>query len=245
MAMDKNLERLVEQIETDARESRLKADTITESLFKAAQVVETTPELLALARARSETGNPPGKPGSMGDAINWEALLQEAGTSDDLHLVSGDGDYASSLDPNRLAGFLSRGWSSKKFRKLVFYTKLSSFFQAEYPHIKLAADAEIDFAIRDSRLSSTFNETHRIVARLQRIAQFSPAQAKGIIDAALNNNQVYWIAADPDVSEFLRRISDDYSDVLEAESLAQLQEILAEDDGDDDEPPDDDSDLPF
>lgn len=242
-AFGQNLERLLESIETDAREWRLKADVITDSLFRAAHVVETTPELLALARTRSETGNPPGKRGSLGDAINWEALLQEAGATDDLHFVSGDGDYASELDPDRLASFLDREWNARKFPSLVFYTRLSAFFQAEFPDIKLAADAEVDFAIRDLALSSSFTETHGVVARLQRIAQFSSAQAKEIVDASLGNSQVYWIATDSDVNEFLHRVAHEHADELDEESLTQLHQLLSEDD--DDAPAEDDPDGSF
>ena len=53
-------------------------------------------------RKRAE-GFPLGNPGNgrqpIGDEYNWEALLAEVPATEDLHIVSGDRDYASSGNP--------------------------------------------------------------------------------------------------------------------------------------------------
>jgi hypothetical protein len=56
-----------------------------------------------------QLGNPPGKPGSCGDAVNWEALLQGCPNGEDLELVSEDRDYASPLDDTRMSGAIDDG----------------------------------------------------------------------------------------------------------------------------------------
>jgi hypothetical protein len=51
-------------------------------------------------------GNPPGKQGSLGDAINWEALLAEVPDGEDLYLIADDRDYLSVLNENKPKEFL-------------------------------------------------------------------------------------------------------------------------------------------
>ena len=48
---------------------------------------------------RTEVGNPPGKADSLGDALNWEWLLEQEIEfwDDELILISSDNDYESEL----------------------------------------------------------------------------------------------------------------------------------------------------
>ena len=57
------------------------------------------------ATDRTEIGNPPGKKGSLGDAIIWESLLGHA-PDEPLHFVSDDIDYKSKLNKLKMKDFL-------------------------------------------------------------------------------------------------------------------------------------------
>lgn len=218
--------RLIDQIIADVDAKSLKADALIESLFEVAVRIETTPALLDRARIRFDVGNPPGKNRSLGDALNWEALLQQVDAGRDLHLVSGDSDYCSDLDDNRLDGFLAEEWETAKRARVSVFKRLSAFFRAEFPQIRLAAEAEKDLAIRDLGNSGSFSQTHGLVARLQQYADFTPAQLNEIVSAALTNNQVYWIAGDDDVHAFLSTVIQGHENQIEPENLAKLKELL-------------------
>jgi len=60
---------LIEQIQKDIDNENLGADHLLRRLFKAARVIKLSNETLHRALRRVELGNPPGKAGSLGDAI--------------------------------------------------------------------------------------------------------------------------------------------------------------------------------
>lgn len=225
--------RLIERIIADAEAKSLKADALIQSLFDAAVRVETTP-LLARARLRCDVGNPPGKKGSLGDAINWEALLQAVESGNDLHLVSGDGDYCSALDVSRLDGFLLHEWEVAKKSKIIFFKQLALFFREEFPDIRLASEMEKDLAIRDLATSGSFAQTHQVIARLAQYTDFTASQLNEIVSAVLSNNQVYWIASDTDVHTFLSTVLRGRENQIDPENLQKLGDLLA---GEPDAPP--------
>src|SRR5271157_154690 len=63
---------LLDLITADACNSNLKADKTIGSLIELAKPIEISDTIYQLAQRRHARGNPPGKPGSLGDAINWE-----------------------------------------------------------------------------------------------------------------------------------------------------------------------------
>jgi len=108
-------------------------------------------------------GNPPGKKkgATIGDEVNWEALLEEVPNGADLHFVSSDSDYAAAMDPYRFDPFLDKEWTSKKDESaIVFYKSIEAFFKAKYPQIHLASD------VKKTRLS---RNSQRVVHSLQLI----------------------------------------------------------------------------
>lgn len=86
------LAQLGEQARHDAVKRELHADRIVKILFLRAKKIPTTPELWEAARHRVDLGNPPGKGGSHGDAVNWEALLQAVPQGEDMMIATGDSD---------------------------------------------------------------------------------------------------------------------------------------------------------
>ena len=101
----------------------------------------------ALARVRR--GNPPGKESSIGDALNWGGLLTEIEDGTDIYFVSEDKDYRSQLSPTTFNEFLKTEWEDRKTSEIFFYTRISHFFKANFPNIKIASEVERDLAIEE------------------------------------------------------------------------------------------------
>lgn len=218
---------LVKQISEDIESYSLKADQVIEELFENAKIIKTDGALLARARTRMDIGNPPGKQGSLGDAINWEALLSEVPDGEDLYLIADDRDYFSVIDENRPKEFLIREWKQRKNSDIHFYRRISPFFKEHYPDIKLASELEKEMAIQQLMASKSFASTHSAIAKLTKYEGFSESQVNEIVDAALTNNQVNWIIGDSDVLEFISKIAFEYKDKITEDLLEELKKELA------------------
>ena len=92
---------LMANVKNDAMNKTLQADYVVSQLFWLGTPITTTDEIVEKARLRIEIGNPPGKKGSIGDAINWESLLATLSSDDDLCFVSDDKDFRSRIDDNK------------------------------------------------------------------------------------------------------------------------------------------------
>lgn len=228
----------------DVNAFSLKADAIIEDLFAKATVIETggaTSAIFNKALIRFRMGNPPGKKKvTMGDEVNWEALLEAVPNGEDLYLVSGDSDYAAAMEPDRFNQFLDHEWSIKKKSKVIFYRSLQDFFESNFPQIKLASDVLKNDLIERLSKSGTFATTHLIIDKLSKIDDFSAIQVEQLIQIADMNTQVGWIIGDEDVSAFYKKLREKYSGAISAESLETLNHLLR-----DDGQQEDDDDLPF
>jgi hypothetical protein len=232
---------LIGKISENIESNSLKADLIIQELFEKAESVETTDQLVAKAQLRMSVGNPPGKNGSLGDAINWEALLESVPDGEDLYLVADDRDYFSVLDENKPKEFLIREWKEKKAADILFYRRLAPFFKDHYPDIKLASELEKEMAVQQLVRSGAFTTTHSAIAKLSRFENFSQSQVSEIIDAALTNSQVRWILGDQDVFGFMTKFAEEYKDKIEEETYGQFMDILKKHEPEEDE----DGDFPF
>lgn len=232
---------LVVQISRDIESNSLKADHVIQELFDKAEAIETTEKLISKAQLRMSIGNPPGKNGSLGDAINWEALLESVPDGEDLYLIADDRDYFSALDENKPKEFLIREWKNKKNADVFFYRRLAPFFKEHYPEIKLASELEKEMAVQQLVGSGSFVTTHSAIAKLAGFENFSQSQVSEIVDAALTNSQVNWILGDQDVFDFMNKFAAEYKDSIERESYENLIESLKEHEPDED----DDDDFPF
>ena len=180
---------------------------IIRTLFDLSMSVATTDDLFDRAHKRVAVGNPPGKPGSLGDALNWEAVLKVVPHGEAVCIVSDDGDFCSALDRDEFHPFLLAEWKEAKGSPLSFHRSLSSFFRERFPHIKLASALEKELLIKELATSNSYNDTHIVVARLRRFTEFSPEEAVSIFEAADLNSQVYRIASDPDVARLLESVA--------------------------------------
>lgn len=218
---------LIEKLQRKVEERSLEADQLISKLFAAAFGVDISAPLLERAKLRVALGNPPGKNGSLGDAINWEALLSAAPDKSDLYFVSDDNDYVSQLDDRQLKEYLVNEWTSTKHSHIRFYRRLSAFFREKYPDIELAHELEKKLVIDKLAASTTFAETHKIVAELAKYPSFTTVERNDILRGSLSNNQVYWLFADDDVFEFMTALLDGHEDEIDDALLSDAHERLS------------------
>lgn len=134
-------ERLIARLAEDCDQRRLPADHLLDRLFAAGRRLPVTHEILVRARYRYDLGNPPGKEGSYGDAVNWECLLAEVPHGEDLYLVTRDRDFASKIDRARLSPFLDEEWREMKGGRIFFFTRLFDFCCGHLPEVRLGDDS--------------------------------------------------------------------------------------------------------
>lgn len=194
---------ILKDAEKDARECNLEADRLIKQAFEFANVINCDDKIRKSARERMDCGNPPGKNGSYGDAINWEALLAEVPDDDDLIIVSEDSDYTTKLNPDKMSQFLIDEWeSSDRNGDLTLYKTLNEFFRAHYPDIELQIEFEQDKFITALETSPSFASTHAAIAGLDPRESYTGCQKRRIIKAGVENDQVYSIGEDYDVKDF-------------------------------------------
>jgi hypothetical protein len=175
---------------------------------------------------RVRLGNPPGKEGSMGDAVSWECLLARVQNGTDIFLVSEDKDFRSQLSEGSFNEFLVHEWEEKKASKVHFYSKISDFFKEQFPNIKIASEAERDLLIEQLANSGSFASTHLLIAKLAKQPDFSTAQVEQLVNIPESNNQVGWIIGDPDVHEFYSSLLQKYGARIQKEATDKLSEIV-------------------
>lgn len=217
---------LIHNLQLKIEAHTLEADQLISKLFGAATTVGFSSELFERAKVRVALGNPPGKNGSIGDAVNWEALLAEVPDNEDLFLVSDDKDYASQLNDQLLKEFLVSEWSDRKHSDIRYYRRLSAFFREKYPTIELAHELEKKITIDELGASGCFAETHKIIAELSKYASFTAAECNDIFRGGLSNGQVSWIFSDPDVYEFMKALREGHEGEIEPSLLADVNARL-------------------
>lgn len=214
-----------EDIENDA----LRADEVIRELFSAITVGEITDEIFIRAKRRTAVGNPPGKNHSLGDAINWEWLLEQEIQfwDDELILISSDGDYESELVKGKPRGYLVREWNEKNPScKLVLEKSLTDFLLKRFPDIQLAEEVDKIAAIERLEESSNFASTHSAISSLNKYDDFNDAEIQRIVKAYLDNGQVLWILGDADVKSFATKIVGLAKSPRVKEVSAPLRELL-------------------
>lgn len=175
-----------------AADGSLHADALITDLFGKGKAVALTDPIVEAAKLRVLLGHPPGKPGSYGDAVNWESLLFEVPHGEDLVLVTNDRDYKSKLDPNRLNAYLIDEWRRKKGSQIEMHATPRSALGAHYPEIRLSREPEPEQEQAVERLinSDSFSETHQAIRRLSPFSEFTPEQVTSLVGAVSSNYQV-------------------------------------------------------
>ncbi len=222
----KNHAKLIKAISDDVIEGKLKADIIIKELFGKSTIIECDDELICKAQLRTDIGNPPGKNGSLGDAINWEALLSYDDIENDIHIVTDDKDFHSVLDKDRFNEFLNFEWQEVKNTKLYYYKRLSLFFRENYPDIKLASEFEKELQVRKFTQSGSFQDTHAAILTLSKYSEFSLDQINEIVHASYTNSQISWIIDDDDVYDFVKKIVLENRALITKENLEGIEEYI-------------------
>jgi predicted nucleic acid-binding protein len=217
---------LINKILGDIKSKTLKADRIIQSLFSLGKKLTGNSTILDRARLRMGIGNPPGKNNSLGDAINWECLLDETPAGKDLFFITGDKDYCSALNEDEFSDFLLNDWYSKKQTKIYFYKRLSGFCKEQFPEIVIASVRDKEFLIRDLVNSQSIGDTQKAIAKLSYYQEFTAAQVNMIVAAAISNRQVVWSIEDQRVRSFISSVVANNEQYLDAASLAKIQRIL-------------------
>jgi hypothetical protein len=189
----KELSEKLKQIRLDTIDKALKQDLVADAIVKRifSKPIETSVEILEKARSRMDIGNPPGKNGSLGDAINWEILLESLDELSDIHIISDDGDYRSPLDDKSINTFLSDEWWKRNTGRVYLYRSLNDFFRDHFPDLELVDEAIKDSLIEQIASSKSFDESRSLITQLVKIGSLSEIQAKDLLNAATTNDQVY------------------------------------------------------
>ena len=224
--LQKARQKLSNKIRERIRDRKLRADAVLSELFSVALQDVHDPGVIERAKLRVDLGNPPGKRGSIGDAVIWETLLQEVPNGEDLIFVSGDADFRSQFDKGKIREFLLDEWKHKKSGGLVLFLSLLEFAKEHEETIKLRMETK---RVRDQRIlvdrleaSDSFESTHDAIRALERCFPFTADHVRRLVEALSENNQVGWISDDPDVSAFYRRLyKEQANDMSEA-----IREIL-------------------
>ena len=223
-AVEKARSALIAHAREDAEARSLSADTLVAAILKVATVIARDPDQIDDAETRKIIGNPPGKPDSFGDQINWECLLHGVPDGTDLHIISKDGDFASPLFPDRPHQFLLDEWKSAKDADLHLHEELRPFLKSKFPEIELATDIEKSAAILRLENSTSFQTTHAAIATLTPIREtFTWTDADRIFTAGLINNQISWIGTDDDVCAFYGSLIETFAAKLDPDRRAALE----------------------
>lgn len=238
----RQLNAVEERLSREFAEESLAADAVLRELMEKAEEIAVTHELLQAARRRVDVGNPPGKKGSLGDAINWECLLSVCPSGEDLYFVTDDADFVSKMSNDRISAFLGNEWRDTKGGEIHLHRRISDFLRDKFPDIELATEFEKELRIQRLVNSHSFDETHRAISRLSGYTEFSDQQVRDLREAALNNSQIRWIAYDPDVQKFFQELVAAHRDRIDDEELELFHQYFDEDDA---APEPSDDDIPF
>lgn len=217
---------LSQKISDEIKSGDLRADQLIDQLAEHSTVLEVSDEQVDRARYRREIGNPPGKPETLGDQINWECLIDAVPEKTDLHIVSTDEDFFSKLNGTQPSQFLTNEWEVENGGNLEVYKSLSAFTKKHFPDIKIPIDVLKSDAISGLAKSSNFARTHKQIAKLQEIFdQLTYEDAIILLQAMIDNPQVKWIADDEDVKDFYQKLYIKYWSKTSAEIDEQLAPI--------------------
>lgn len=214
---------LIDRARGDIENRTLRADKLIAGLLKLGTGVEIGSDLVEHAALRCELGDPPGKKGSIGDAIHWQSLLSSKAVSIDI--VSLDSDFSSALDSKKISAFLNDEWRAKKHGSAVLFRSLSDYFKDRFPTVTLSSEFEKDSLVKRLNQSGNFAETHELIAQLSKFTVFTKTQTRGLFAALLENSQVGWIATDEDVKAFFLNLKDQAWH-LPPKELAAAAELL-------------------
>lgn len=231
---------LLRKVESDIESQSLHADKVIYEIFSKLQINKRSEKIVNRAVLRYEIGNPPGKNGSYGDAINWETLLEIVPDGEELFFVSSDKDFRSVLNENRFNSYLFQEWKERKKSDIHFYTSLTEFFNRHLKDIELKTENSKNALIEALGKSGSFLKTHLIISKLSEYPSWSDDQIESLLIAASDNSQVFGIIADTDLQSFFKKIvlgktdqlfqNEEFKWILERLGYTRTESIPSEED---------------
>lgn len=195
----------MKKILVDIHNQTLPADKVIGELFASVQTIDCPEQIIRAADLRYNMGNPPGKDGKLGDAINWECLLANIPQSEDLYVISADSDYQSAADKYSFNLFLELEWKEKKHSKIHYYPDLVLFLKEHIEDISLQDERNKEELIRELKFSSSYFATHALIARACEYSDWTADQIENLCEVAQFNSQIWDIFRDPDIWGFYKR----------------------------------------
>ena len=211
---------LENQVRRDAKFADLPADSVLQNLFVSAGSSRVAPWTLDAAQRRSMLGNPPGKPGSVGDAIHWEVLLSKVPHGKDLHIITRDTDFSSPLDDRRLSRFLLEEWRERVGSRVHLHRTMNEFFGAASLDINLEFEEQRSSDVDDLVNAGSFKATHRAIEKLSAYDNLSTTEIADLVFALHTNPQIHAIRDDLDVKAFYSAIWQKYGDTIDLDTIA-------------------------
>lgn len=221
------------KLEKEIRTRSLPADRIFNEILEATQIIETTEEIAERAHYRVSLGRPPGKNGSLGDAVNWELLLSACQPKSNLKIVTNDKDYLSPVTQDRFNEYLADEWREKCGGEVELYSKLREMLKEVVPKIQLSPasnalmesirlsvrtdngnQGHLEWFVRAIENSPSFTATHHLLAGAPDAREFSPEQVDRLFRAAVENSEIAWISSDEDVQSFFRSLYQAFPNLL-------------------------------
>ena len=143
-------------------------------------------------------------------------------------MICGDGDFFSPLDRDAVDPYLVAEWTEKKASTIIPYDRISRMFGDHFPNIELASELEKELFIQQLVNSGGFSRTHKAIANLSQYSEFTTSEVGEIVVAATVNEQIYWIARDPDVNQFLFSLIDGRREEIDPADLRRIDYIVNE-----------------
>ena len=230
-----------QRIYDDITNQTLPADKVITDLFSDCPIIESTEEVIRAAELRYREGDPPGKDNKLGDAINWECLLNSVPVGEDLYFISSDKDYKSAIDDERFNLFLMDEWEKKKKSKIYFYVDLVSFLKAHVREIELENEQKKEELIDSLHDSFNFVTTHAIISAMRKITDWNTQQIDDICAAAVNNSQVRWIIRDEDILDFYKHLLSNVE--IKTQDMQKVKSLIVDEENEEKDA--EDYELPF
>jgi len=203
------------------------ADRIIRQLFEISLPINTDEdEIFSGAQKRALCHIPPGKEDDIGDRLCWVGLLKSLPKDSTCYVVSGDNDYKSEGFSENIRPYLEYEWREKNGGTVKLLSRISQLVAELFIDAEKTIEEEKDSLAKELKESSSFAETHAIVANLKKYKGFSDNQLRQIFDAIIDNTQVRWIRSDEDVADFYLSILEEYKGKIGSDYVDALNELL-------------------
>jgi len=217
----------------DVKAEQLSADKIIKEIFNISKIIPVDWDISRMAQQRFLRRLPPRKNDnndSMGDAINWETLKNNINGNEDLHIISGDGDFWDSIeDQNDIAKyFLAKEWKDEKNGTLYIYASIKAFFDNKFASYNFIVDETKAQYIQNLINSTSFENTHLAIYQLSKYnpLDFTLHEVSLILKAYKDNDQILWICQDDDVKDFFFMITASKKELLDTNLYLGLLEKI-------------------